>query len=542
MRRFFYALIFLGVGFAIGISYRQIKSKVDAKRFASSCRTAYATHPVLKKRPFVIITTNHDNEQICEKTLHSILTQNYENFRLIYIDKGANERCCEKVQSVLRHYDREKDTAFLQASDEQGRMECFYHAIHNCKSEEIVLLIDAGEFLAQSDVLNRLNQYYATPEVWVTQGNFLSYPSYIKQEKALHTRTFYAGLFKRIPLQHFLEEGLFSLKDPFQIFEPPLKEFARNHIYFTPDTFYISSIERLPMDRVVQNSGFYSPLSQSPTHEFIESEEHTDLVVFSCNHPMRLYAFLESAQAHLHHLRRLYVVYRAENEYYEQGYQTVKKDFPQVTYVNQSCEDSYEDFAPLVLKTVFDRETSTARYVAFAVDDDIIKGQIDMKQATQLLKKTGAYGVYFCLGRQLDIQPSKVIPLGENTFAWQFSSGKGVWACPNSVHMALFKKEAIYPYFLCMKFNNPNILQALWNEHADLSKVGLYYDQSTVVTLPLSTSMKNDWFNEKGKNGSEKELLTFFNQGLKMDIRPLSKIENSEIEIHYEPQLIKREM
>ena len=68
------------------------------------------------------------------------------------------------------------------------------------------------------------------------------------------------------------------------------------------------------------------------------------------------------------------------------------------------------------------------------------------------------------------------------------------------------------------------------------------YDQSTVVTLPLSTSMKNDWFNEKGKNGSEKELLTFFNQGLKMDIRPLSKLENSEIEIHYEPQLIKREM
>jgi len=87
-----------------------------------------------------------------------------------------------------------------------------------------------------------------------------------------------------------------------------------------------------------------------------------------------------------------------------------------------------------------------------------------------------------------------------------------------------------------MKFNNPNILQTLWNEHADLFRVGLYYGRSKAVALPLAR-VKVD---EKIINFSRKDLLTFFDQGLKIDIEPLNHLENNEIEINYEPQFVKR--
>ncbi|MCB1107153.1 MAG: hypothetical protein KDK76_03555, partial [Chlamydiia bacterium] len=83
-------------------------------------------------------------------------------------------------------------------------------------------------------------------------------------------------------------------------------------------------------------------------------------------------------------------------------------------------------------------------------------------------------------------------------------------------------------------------LQILWNEHADLSQVGLYYDQSKVVNLSLSGVMENEWVSEKIANASTKDLLIFFDQGLKMDLTPLDQIENSDIAIEFKPELTKR--
>ena len=541
MKKFFFIIVLIGVGFGLGFSYQEIKTKVLAKQSQDqSLKAVYATHPILKNCPFVVVLVANNNETTCEQTLLSILNQDYDNFRLIYIDDGSNDESYERVQAFLENHHIGERAMLLNNKDHRGTVESLYRAVHTCESNEIVVLLEGDEFFAHENVLSRLNHYYANPDVWVTEAISIGYPSYEKEDATPKLRSFYVGLFQRIKLQEFLQNGEFLSGSSDGIIKSPLRELSSEHAFFTPDTLYISGAKPTPINKEIAQRIAYAPFKDIPTHNFIQYDEHVDVVVFSYNRPLQLYAFLESARTNIQNLHRLYVIYRVDNEHYEEGYGKVKKDFSDVIYIKQTFEPPYEDFAPLVLKAAFDNQLSTARYIAFALDDNVVRDTIDMKEAVSLMKQTGAYGFYFRLGSHVNECPEKAIPIQDNVFAWQFSIGEGEWACPNSVNMTLFKKEEIYPYFLCMKFHNPNILQELWNEHADLSRVGLYYTRSKVVNLPLNIVMANEWINEKMTNISTKDLLTFFDQGLKMDIEPLNQIDNSEVEISYEPEFIKR--
>ncbi|MCB1085386.1 MAG: hypothetical protein KDK60_04725, partial [Chlamydiia bacterium] len=79
----------------------------------------------------------------------------------------------------------------------------------------------------------------------------------------------------------------------------------------------------------------------------------------------------------------------------------------------------------------------------------------------------------------------------------------------------IFETRAVYPYFLCLKFHHPNILKKLWNEHADLSRVGLYYEQSRAIELPLNIALDEEGEDLAPSKVSTKDLLRVFNQGMK---------------------------
>ncbi|MEM8728206.1 MAG: hypothetical protein AAGE99_05880, partial [Chlamydiota bacterium] len=320
---------------------------------------------------------------------------------------------------------------------------------------------------------------------------------------------------------------------------PVLKQLAGSHAFGVDKPLFICQKETENL--FSEKSSFYPTMKENPWHDFSKDEERVDLVVFSHNRPLQLYAFLESSEKYLENLQRLYVIYRADNDHYEQGYHEVKKDFPSVIYIRQSIRSPCEDFAPIVRKVVFNAAVSVARYVIFAPDSFILKEPLDLDRSVRLLKETGAYGFYFFLGNHLKSHPiEKRIPIRKGVYGWQFSSMAGEWGGPNSIQMTLFKKDDIRSDFLCMKFHNPNVLQALWNESADLSGVGLYYDRSKAMSLSLHSALGNESGPERGSRISTKESLSFFEQGLKMDITPLDRFENQTIEIGFEPEFTKR--
>jgi hypothetical protein len=250
-----------------------------------------------------------------------------------------------------------------------------------------------------------------------------------------------------------------------------------------------------------------------------------------------LYALLESANKHVTGVGEVHVIYRASDAAYDAGYKEVKKDFPAISYHQQGAQPR-QDFKPLTLRATFG---SPHAYVVFAVDDIIVKDDINLCECAALLEETGAYGFYLRLGTNLDYCYSlncaqHVPPLTkilDDVWAWRIATGQADWGYPNSVDMTVVRKREIKPIFERMQYHHPNTLEAAWAGTAGLvmQRNGLCYTESKIVNLPLNRVQ--DEYKNRCMDVSAAELLDVFNNGLKIDIDKLFRIKNKSAHMEY---------
>jgi len=272
-----------------------------------------------------------------------------------------------------------------------------------------------------------------------------------------------------------------------------------------------------------------------------------DLVAFSYNRPIQLYALLESIECYVTGLNQVHVIYRSTDQDYETAYQEVKKSFPSVIFHKQGIHPR-KDFKPLTLKATFE---SPSKYILFAVDDIIVKDFIDIKKSIKLLEKTKAYGFYFRLGQNLNWcytlnKPQanpKFIHIQNDVYAWHIKSGQHDWGYPNTVDMTLYRKKDVELDLRAMNYYAPNPLEGQWSGRAYKirreNKMGLCYNTTKIVNLPLNR-VQDVYKNRHMGTLDTKELLDIFNQGEKIDIASLFKIQNKSAHMDYEPTFIKR--
>lgn len=126
--------------------------------------------------------------------------------------------------------------------------------------------------------------------------------------------------------------------------------------------------------------------------------QEADILLFSFDRPLQLYACLESIERYFTGVRRLSVIYRTSHDGYLKGYQQVKERFPQVTFIKQSEDHPKKEFKSLVLKSIFD---SPSQYILFGVDDIIVKDFVDFKFCMEMMERTKAYGFYLRFGKNI---------------------------------------------------------------------------------------------------------------------------------------------
>ena len=137
-------------------------------------------------------------------------------------------------------------------------------------------------------------------------------------------------------------------------------------------------------------SVFYSYTASSVSQK-------ADLVIFSFNRPLQLYALLESIKNYCHGVGEIHVIYRASDDHFDHGYAMVKQDFTAIRYHKQG-ENPHQDFKPLTLSAVFE---SPSPYIIFAVDDIVVKENVDLTECISALEKYNAYGFYLRNGTNL---------------------------------------------------------------------------------------------------------------------------------------------
>ncbi len=545
----------------IGLVFCFYQKNEEKKKFSCSL-----------EKPFAIVVPSYNNSAYCKKNISSVLDQNYTNYRVIYIDDCSTDDTFAKVDALISESPLAPRFILQRNTSNQGALANLYRAVHCCRDDEIVLILDGDDFLAHENVLKTLNKVYADPEVWMTYGNYLDYPSF-KQEplickelpqkviasgafrsaewSASHLRTFYASLFKKIRLSDLLYEGKFFPMAADLASTYPLLEMAGTHSRFIKDILYLynrsnplndhkknGSLQRACAD-CIKKLPHYSPLSGLPSTTL--SSDAADLVVFSYDRPLQLHALLESLEKYVSPLDSITVIYRTSSLEFQTAYGTVHAAFPHVRFLAQS-DRPQEDFKPLVLQAVYETKSP---YILFAVDDMIVKDFIDLSASIRSLEAAQAYGFYFSHSTHLKEsymrscdQPLPPLVRLEGVLAWQFKQGEVDWKYPNSLDMVLYRKEEIRKDLFKMPFHNPNTFEDLWDKRAKLKKIGLFYEDSKVVGIPLN--LVNPSSNRALHNYSPAQLLEKYKAGLKLDIAPLYQVQNTSKHIPYEPTFIRR--
>lgn len=546
--------------------------------FAQSLNIAKKAESAEVERAFVVIVTSFNNQEYAGRNLDSIIDQEYENFRVIYIDDCSTDSTYDILEKKIKKSNLSEKFTLIRNGTNLGAMENIFRSVHECRDDEIVVLVDGDDWLASHKVLETLNLYYEDPDVWITYGNYLNYPEYSeginepvsstaltdqclkgRSFRTSHLRTFYAGLFKTIKIENFLHKGKFFPVCSSEALMLPMIERAQNHLAYIPEILYVQNLEnpladrKTHQDRIEYYNGYIRGLNknevlvQHPSSTDL-NEDLTDIIVFSYDRPLQLFAFLESLETYGKGYGNVFVIYRASNKSYSSAYGRVKDNFRKCSFVKQSNSSPHKNFKPLVIDYVFNNERSHSPYITFAVDDIVIKDEIDFSHAVSMLQKYQAYGFYFRLGTTLDYcymnncrqKFPHFISLGGKLKAWQFSTGTGDWDYQNTLDLAVYSKKEIFSDLSEMKYTYPNTFEEEWAKRANHKRVGLCYESSKMVNIPLNIVSEYNKNNRQMRSYSTGDLLKYFQEGKKIDISKLYKIENHSAHIEYNPDFIVR--
>ncbi len=180
----------------------------------------------LPERPFVVIVPSFNNKSWYKKNLDSIWSQQYHNFRVLYVDDSSIDGTADLVSEYIDSHPAHFPVVLIRNSERIGPLANTYYTVHTCADYEIILVCDGDDFLENPHVLSTLNQAYKLrPDLMLTYGHFINYVNpqvgnqwskrYSKAVEqynqyrqsvwvAGQPRSFYAGLFKKIKKKDFM--------------------------------------------------------------------------------------------------------------------------------------------------------------------------------------------------------------------------------------------------------------------------------------------------------------------------------------------------
>lgn len=217
----------------------------------------------MDKNKFVVIIPSYNNERWYEKNLSSLLSQDYDNFRSVYVDDCSKDRTAELVQSYIEKNNAQDKITFIKNDVRVGAMQNIYDVVHSSDDNEIAITLDGDDWFEHSSVISRVNEEYKNPECWMTYGQYKSQPDgrigcsqqipidvitnsshRSAQWRTSHLRTFFSWLFKKIKKEDFLDHtGKFypMAWDLAMMF--PMLEMSGHHSKFIPDVLYAYNVD-----------------------------------------------------------------------------------------------------------------------------------------------------------------------------------------------------------------------------------------------------------------------------------------------------------
>jgi len=243
---------------------------------------------------FVVVTAGRNNSLWYKRNLDSFFNQTYKNCEMIYIDDASTDGTADLVENYIKENGQEGRVTLIKNKERLLPLRNQYEAIHTCADTDIIIILDADDWLARDDVLLYLNEVYSDSNIWLTYGQFKMYPSGKKGfcrtvEKHIidnnkfrslgfifsHLRSFYAGLYKKINIKDLMyQEKFFYIAIDAAIMYPMIEMASKGHFKFIPEVLYVYNVAREQKDQrerarlsmrncsIIRNRKPYKPLDR----------------------------------------------------------------------------------------------------------------------------------------------------------------------------------------------------------------------------------------------------------------------------------------
>ncbi len=446
-----------------------------------------------EQKPIVVIIPSYKNAQWYQRNLDSVCFQNYDNYRIIYIDDCSPDGTGDLVQSYIDEHNLHEKITFIRNQTNFGAMANHYKAVWMCQDNEIVVHLDGDDWVKHNDVLARVNQEYQDSQVWLTYGQFERYPDGKKgycrptppavlQRNAFrecdwftsHLRTFYAGLFKQIALKDFVHNGdYFRVTCDMAMFFP-LVELAGPHARYINDILYVYNEEtnlndykrdllaQLHCDKLIRSRSKYRP-----THFYMraQTDNQVDIVIFF-DHQSHISSTLEMLSKSMATITLLYTQEQQDE------IELFRSQFPHVYFTCVSNDDVSEVMLNIASKP---------GYVLCMQDDYNMPEALPLQKAIEVLEQTQALSFHFALGgdaqhtrllkRTQKIPP--LIGLKDEHCAWRYKNAEFDWRQPYG-QMSLYRKADLKRLIDGTVFNSyQEFAQVLQLSTVDLEHMGV---------------------------------------------------------------------
>lgn len=248
----------------------------------------------IAQKPIVVLITSYNNARWVNKNLTSVLKQNYDNYRIVYIDDCSKDGTADKAKFIVEKLKQTSRVEIISNEERKGALENIYEAVLKCADDEIVVSLDGDDWFPNTAVLKKINETYSSSEVWLTHGTLIEYPNqstswcipipkkiiannlYRTYRCPSHLRTFYAWLFKKIDVNDLKFEGQFFPMTWDQAIMFPMIEMAAERHAFISDVVYVYNVANSindnkvnaclqnDLEKLIRSMPTYQRLDKSP--------------------------------------------------------------------------------------------------------------------------------------------------------------------------------------------------------------------------------------------------------------------------------------
>ena len=216
---------------------------------------------VCAELPMVVLITSYNNKRLTTKNLGSVFSQDYSNYRVIYIDDASQDGTADSVEKLTKRHNQKSRMRLIRNTERKGALANIYTAIHQCcEDKEIIVSLDGDDWFYDNQVLKKINAVYLEKQVWLTHGTMMEFPyhtcdwsvpipeeiidsnAFRKYRCPSHLRTFYAWLFKEIKIEDLQYNGEFFKMTWDQAIMFPMIEMAGRRHAFISDVTYVYNV------------------------------------------------------------------------------------------------------------------------------------------------------------------------------------------------------------------------------------------------------------------------------------------------------------